>query len=46
MYVSVWKRFWAFLIDAAVFAVLFWALAQLINGWTVSLILLFIIWLY
>lgn len=46
MYVSVWKRLWAFLIDMAVFAVIFWALAQLMNEFTVSLVLLVIIWLY
>ncbi len=46
MYASVWKRFWAFMIDAAVFAVLFWTLAQLMNEWTVSLVLLVLIWLY
>lgn len=46
MYVSVWKRLWAFLIDLAVFAVIFWALAQLMNEFTVSLVLLVIIWLY
>lgn len=46
MYASVWKRFFAFLIDAAVFAVLFWVLAQLMDNASVSLILLVIIWLY
>lgn len=46
MYVSVWKRVWAFLIDLAVFAVIFWALAQLMNEFTVSMALLVIIWLY
>lgn len=46
MYVSVWKRLWAFLIDLAVFAVIFWALAQLMDEFTVSLVLLVIIWLY
>lgn len=46
MYVSIWKRFWAFLIDLAVFAVVFWTLAQLMDEWTVSLVLLVIIWLY
>lgn len=46
MYVSVWKRFWAFLIDLAVFAVIFWAMAQLMNEFKVSLALLVIIWLY
>ncbi len=46
MYVSIWKRFWAFIIDLAVFAVLFVALAQLLDEFTVSLVLLVIIWLY
>ena len=46
MYASVWKRFWAFMIDLAVFIVLFILLAQLLNDFTVSLILLVIIWLY
>lgn len=46
MYASVWKRFFAFLIDAAVFAVLFWVLAQTMNNASVSLVLLVIIWLY
>ena len=46
MYASVWKRFWAFMIDLAVFIVLFIFLAQLLNDFTVSLILLVIIWLY
>lgn len=46
MYASVWKRFFAFLIDAAVFAILFWVLAQTMNNASVSLVLLVIIWLY
>jgi len=46
MYASVWKRFFAFLIDAAVFAVLFWTLSQMMSGASVSLVLLVIIWLY
>lgn len=46
MYASIWKRFWAFMIDLAVFIVLFIVLAQLLNEFTVSLILLVIIWLY
>ncbi|MBQ7908552.1 MAG: RDD family protein [Elusimicrobiaceae bacterium] len=46
MHASVWKRFWAFVIDVIVFAILFWALAQLIDNFTLSLLLLVIIWLY
>lgn len=46
MHASIWKRFWAFVIDVIVFAVLFWALAQLIDNFTVSLLLLVLIWLY
>lgn len=46
MYASVWKRFFAFLIDAAVFAVIFWILSQMLSGATVPLVLLVIIWLY
>lgn len=46
MYASVWKRFFAFLIDAVVFAVLFWVLAQMMDNASVSLVLLVIIWLY
>lgn len=46
MYASVWKRFFAFLIDAAVFVVLFWLLAKLFNSLTVSMVLLVLIWLY
>lgn len=46
MYASVWKRFFAFLIDAAVFIVLFWVLSQMMNNASVSLVLLVIIWLY
>ena len=46
MYVSVWKRFWAFMIDLAVFAILFVVLAQILDEFTVSLVLLIIIWLY
>lgn len=46
MYASVWKRFFAFLIDAAVFAIIFWILSQLMSGATVPLVLLVIIWLY
>ena len=46
MYVSVWKRFWAFIIDVCVFALLFIVLAQLMDDFTVSLVLLVLIWLY
>ena len=46
MYASVWKRFVAFLIDAAVFAVIYWILSQMLSGGTVPLVLLVIIWLY
>lgn len=46
MYASVWKRFFAFLIDAAVFAVIFWILSQMLSGAGVALVLLVIIWLY
>ncbi len=46
MYASVWKRFWAFMIDLAVFILLFVVLAQLLDDFTVSVILLVIIWLY
>lgn len=46
MYASVWKRFWAFMIDLAVFVLLFIILAQLLDEFTVSLVLLVIIWLY
>ena len=46
MYASVWKRFFAFLIDAVVFIVLFWVLSQMMNNASVSLVLLVIIWLY
>ena len=46
MYVSIWKRFWAFMIDLAVFVVVFFLLAQMLNDFTVSLVLLVIIWLY
>lgn len=46
MYASVWKRFFAFMIDAAVFVILFWVLAQVLDNATVSIILLVIIWLY
>lgn len=46
MYASVWKRFFAFLIDAAIFAVLFWILSQMLSGASVALVLLVIIWLY
>ena len=46
MYASVWKRFVAFLIDLAVFIVLFWALSQLMNNASVSLVLFVLIWLY
>lgn len=46
MYASVWKRFFAFLIDAAVFAVLFFVLSQLMSNASVSLVLLVLIWLY
>ena len=46
MYARVWKRFFAFLIDAAVFAVIFWILSQMLSGATVPLVLLVIIWLY
>ena len=46
MHASIWKRFWAFVIDVLVFALLFWVLAQLIDNFTVSLVLLVIIWLY
>lgn len=46
MYASVWKRFCAFLIDAAVFAVVFWILSQMLSGASVALVLLVIIWLY
>lgn len=46
MYASVWKRFFAFLIDAAVFVVIFWILSQMLSGATVPLVLLVIIWLY
>ena len=46
MYVSVWKRFWAFMIDLVVFVLLFIILAQLLDEFTVSLVLVVIIWLY
>lgn len=46
MYASVWKRFFAFLIDAAVFGLLFWALAQTLDHVSLSVILLVMIWLY
>lgn len=46
MYASVWKRFVAFLIDAAVFAVIYWILSQMLSGATMPLVLLVIIWLY
>lgn len=46
MYASVWKRFFAFLIDAAVFAVLFWALAQVMDNVSLSVVLLVLVWLY
>lgn len=46
MHASIWKRFWAFIIDVLVFVVLFWAMAQLIDNFTLSLLLLIIIWLY
>ena len=46
MYASVWKRFFAFMIDAAVFALLFWVLAQLMDNASVTLVLLVLIWLY
>ncbi len=46
MYVSIWKRFWAFIIDAAFFLLLFWILAQILDNFTISIVLLVIIWLY
>ena len=46
MYASVWKRFTAFLIDLAVFVILFWVFAQTLNLATASLVLLVIVWLY
>ena len=47
MYAGIGKRFFAFLIDALVFAVLYWALWQMMKSYaTVSLVLLVIIWLY
>ena len=46
MYVSIWKRFWAFIIDLLVFAALCIVLAQLLDEFTLSLVLLVIIWLY
>lgn len=46
MYASVWKRFSAFLIDATIFAVLCWILAQMMNGANAALVMLVIIWLY
>lgn len=46
MYASMWKRFFAFLIDAAVFAVIFWILSQMLSGAGAPLVLLVIIWLY
>ena len=46
MYASVWKRFFAFIIDVFVFALLFWVLAQLMDNTSVTLVLLVLIWLY
>lgn len=46
MYASVWKRFFAFLIDAAVFAVVCWTLAQTLDNATLPLVMLVIVWLY
>ena len=46
MNASIWKRFWAFLIDVLVFVVLFWALAQVMDNFSLSVVLLVLIWLY
>ncbi len=46
MHASIWKRFWAFVIDVLIFAILFWILAQLIDNFTLSLLMLVIVWLY
>ena len=46
MYASVWKRFFAFLIDVFIFVILFWVLAQVMDNASVSLTLLVLIWLY
>ena len=46
MYAGVWKRLFAFLIDAAVFIILFWALTQMAGITTASVATVVIIWLY
>lgn len=46
MYASVWKRFFAFVIDAVIFLILFWILSQIMSNASVSLVLLVMIWLY
>lgn len=46
MYASIWKRFFAFLIDAAVFVLLFWILAKTMDNVSLSVVLLVLIWLY
>lgn len=46
MYASIWKRFFAFLIDAAIFAVLFWAVAHAAGSGTAAITLVVVIWLY
>ena len=46
MYAGVWKRFFAFLIDAAVFVILLWALTQMAGITTASVAMVVIIWLY
>lgn len=46
MYVSVWKRFWAFLIDVAVLGLIGWGLGQLFSEFTIALMLFVIVWLY
>lgn len=46
MYASTWKRFWAFLIDVAIFIILFVLLNQILSGYTVPVVLVVLIWLY
>ncbi len=46
MYAGIWKRLFAFLIDAAVFVILFWALTQMAGLTTASVAMVVIIWLY
>ena len=46
MNASIWKRFWAFVIDVLVFVSLFWLLAQVMDNFSLSVVLLVLIWLY